>query len=101
MLVRIWRVRIAAERRAELERFATEISAPMFQGFHGCLGHLFAVAGDAWVTETYWESQESLNTALASDRYADVVSQLEATGILLGESDVDVYQVVGGRLPTL
>ena len=73
----------------------------MFQEFQGCLGHLFAFAGDAWVTETYWESEEALNTALASERYADVVSQLEATGILRGESDVDVYQVVGGRLPAL
>ena len=101
MLVRIWRVRIAEERRAELERFAAEISAPMFQEFSGCLGHLFAVARDAWVTETYWESEKSLNTALASGAYAGVVSQLEATGILLGESEVEVYEVVGGRLPTL
>ena len=71
-------------RRDELQRFAEEISAPMFRSLPGCLGFVYGVAGSTWVSQTFWDTEEHIEDAEASALYRDVVSRLLDTGVLGG-----------------
>jgi hypothetical protein len=80
MLTRIWMTEFDVERRDELQSFAVEVSAPMFRRLDGCLGHIYAVQGSTWVTQTFWTSEDDIATAESSALYKDGVGQILAAG---------------------
>lgn len=99
MFTRIWKTEFDSERVEELIDFARDVSAPMFARLPGCLGHVYAVAGETWITQTYWDSEESIRRAEASTLYNDVVSRIIQLGILGTSQTTDVYEVIDWSPP--
>lgn len=99
MITRIWRTDFDEARLDELQRFAEDVSAPMFGRLPGCLGYVYAVTGSTWVTQTYWESERHIAEAEASSLYRDVVDRILAAGFLGGEQTTEVLTVTAYAPP--
>ncbi|NND14372.1 MAG: hypothetical protein HKO10_10425 [Acidimicrobiia bacterium] len=95
MLTRLWTTEFDVDRRFELETFAEEISRPMFEQMAGFLGHIYAISGATWLTQTFWESQPHIEACEESSAYQAVVNRLMATGLLVGDQSTVVYLVAG------
>ena len=93
MLTRLWITEFDVDRRDELERFAFEVSAPMFRGLRGCLGYIYAVEGSTWITQTFWATENDIVRAESSALYRDVVSRILEAGFLAGDQTTTVLQV--------
>lgn len=100
MLTRIWRTEFDPGRIDELVEFAHYVSAPMFARLRGCLGHVYAVGGDTWITQTYWDSEESIRRAEASNVYRDVVARILQLGVLGSSQTTEVYEVIDYAPPS-
>lgn len=100
MFIRIWRSDYDPTRRDELQRFAEEISAPMFRRLPGCLGFIYGATGSTWITQTFWDSVQHIEDAEASELYQDVVSRISRTGLLGGDQRTEVYLVTGYEAPS-
>lgn len=98
MLLRLWRTRFDLDRLDELNEFARARSTPMFDSFPGCAGHLFSHSDDEYLAISLWIGAYAIAQAEASDRYRENVEALAATGILLGDQEVTVYDVDGLNL---
>lgn len=97
MIVRIWVTRIADGREAEYLTFAQDRSRLMFLSQPGCLGVLFLKAADGkHAACSFWESGADIESLASSPSYNATASDLAATGVLLGEATVTVYEVEGG-----
>ncbi len=99
MFIRIWRTDFDITRQGELQTFATEISAPMFRRLPGCLGYIHAVADGTWITQTFWESEDHIRAAEASEDYREVVSNILATGFLGDRQTTEVFEVTSYAAP--
>ena len=99
MFTRIWRTEFDTARQDELQRFAEDISAPMFHQLPGCVGYLHAVTGSTWITQTFWESEQHIKDAEASAVYREVVSAILATGFLGDQQSTEVFEVTGYAAP--
>jgi hypothetical protein len=100
VVTRIWTTEFDVARRDELQRFADEISAPMFRQLPGCLGYLYAVTGSTWITQTFWESEQDIVTAEMSDLYKDVVGKILAAGFLGDRQAAEVFEITSFAPPT-
>ncbi len=99
MLTRLWTTEFDVDRRSELERFANEISRPMFEQMAGFLGYIYAVSDAIWLTQTFWESEADIEACEKSPVYLAVVDQLMSTGLVVGNQSTAIYQVAGSALP--
>ncbi len=100
MLIRIWRSDFDTTRRDELQRFADEISAPMFRRLPGCLGFVYGAAGSTWITQTFWDSEQHIEEAEASELYQNVVSRILGTGFLGDDQRTEVFEVTAYEPPS-
>ncbi len=100
MLVRIWKVSLAPNKAAELERFATNISLPMFKTQPGCLGVLFTRTETECATISIWQSEHAVESMEQSALYKQVVRQIEQSGILREDHHTEVFLVYGGFVST-
>jgi heme-degrading monooxygenase HmoA len=91
MKCRIWRTQVVQDRFEEYERFARDISLPMFQSQAGYRGVMMAGDGPDRIVITLWENDDSLAALDASSTYRDTVSKIIATGFLMGDQSVEVY----------
>ncbi len=99
MLTRIWTTGFDTARRDELQRFADEISAPMFRQLPGCLGYLYAVTGSTWITQSFWASEADIEAAEASALYRDVVGRITEAAFLGNEQTAEVFEVTTYAAP--
>lgn len=94
MLARTWRCRVRPERAIEYERFARDVSLPMFLTQPGFCGCLMTREGEACEVVTLWEDHASIVQLEASPAYRHTVEALRATGVLaeaLGAHVADVH----------
>jgi heme-degrading monooxygenase HmoA len=91
MKCRIWRTGVVSGRFEEYERFAREISLPMFQSQAGYRGVLMAGDGPERIVITLWEDDDAIAALDASRSYRDTVSRIVATGFLTGAQSVEIY----------
>ena len=91
MKCRIWRTGVVSGRFEEYERFAREISLPMFQSQAGYRGVLMAGDGPERIVITLWEDDDAIAALNASRSYRDTVSRIVATGFLTGAQSVEIY----------
>lgn len=98
MIVRIWSTGVDSARVGDYERFALEVSLPMFRAHSGFLGVLFARNGSRCKVITLWETPDSVAGLEGSDLYHSTVDQIVAAGFLRGDQSVEVYQTHGGEL---
>lgn len=93
MVARIWRTQFDPERLEELQRFARDVSAPMFRELPGCLGYLYGVSGSTWITQTFWASHDHIAAAEESALYRDVVDRILAAGFLRPPQETELFDI--------
>lgn len=98
MIVRIWRTEIDQARATEYEDFARELSVAMFRRQPGFLGVLFLGTDKDRAVLTLWEDLASVEALAHSSTYQETSAHLSASGVLMGETSVEVHEVQGGFL---
>ena len=96
MLIRIWTVGLTPGKGQELEVFANTKSLSMLRARPGCVGVMFTRTDTHCVTITAWMSEEAILAAEASHEYAEVVRQIESSGLLADNHSTEVLTVYGG-----
>jgi heme-degrading monooxygenase HmoA len=97
MLIRIWRTQIDEARAPEYEAFARRRSLPMFRGQQGFAGVLFARDAASCAVISFWRDAAAVDALARSASYHDTASALAATGMLVGETSVEVFELHGGH----
>lgn len=98
-IVRIWRTRLVAGREHDYERFAREISLPMFRQQPGFLGVLFVGMGVQRAVVSFWRDAAAVDALGSSDSYRETVARISARGLLEGESVTEIWPIHGGAWP--
>jgi hypothetical protein len=93
MIIRIWRTQIDQTRAAEYRDFAHSKSLPMFRAQPGFAGVLFAAHGAEHAVITLWRELACVEALEHSPSYQSTVADIEATGLLKGESAVEVLDL--------
>ena len=92
-VARLWIASIDDARAEDYERFAREVSLPMFRrqpGFEGAL--MFRSGGDCAVL-TLWGSDAEANALLESPLYQGTVAEIQNLGLLTGSQNVELFDV--------
>ena len=95
MVVRIWRTEIDATRARDYWDFAQSRSLPMFRTQPGFVGVLFAAHGAERAVITLWHDRAAAEALDHSRTYRATVAEIEATGFLRGDSEVEVLELQG------
>jgi len=95
VVVRIWRTEIAPTRSQDYRDFAHSRSLAMFRAQPGFAGVLFAARGAERVVITLWRDLAAAEALARSRTYKATVAELEATGLLRGDSAVEVLELEG------
>jgi heme-degrading monooxygenase HmoA len=93
MIVRIWRTQVDPDGGAAYDAFARTRSRPMFERHAGFVAVLFAREGSTAAVITLWRERRDIARLERSQLYLDTVRALEATGLLHGESRVEVLEL--------
>jgi heme-degrading monooxygenase HmoA len=99
-VVRIWRTGVDPQQISSYKRFAQSKSLPMFRAHAGFLGVFFTHRDDGLhAVITLWQDRASVEALEESPIYLQTVRELESSGLLVGESSVEVFDVeaYGGR----
>ena len=98
MIARIWVTRCHEGRADQYERFAQEVSLPMFGQQDGIRGVLFLRQGEDCRVLTLWDDMTAVERLADSESYRATVEKIIAAGFLFGEQAVDILDVHGGFL---
>jgi heme-degrading monooxygenase HmoA len=98
MIVRIWRTEIERARMSEYEQFAQERSLPMFHQQQGFLAVLFLGTQKDRAVLSLWKDLSCVEALAQSSTYQETAAQLNATGLLVGQTSVEVFEAQGGTL---
>jgi heme-degrading monooxygenase HmoA len=82
VIVRIWRATIDPARAADYERFAREVSLPMFRAHGGFLGCALQRDGAECTVVTLWARPEDVAALEASTLYRETVAAIMAAGFI-------------------
>lgn len=93
MLMRTWTTTIDPVRAGDYERFAHDISAPMFREQAGFLGLIMARAGALRSVITFWKNEAAIAALEASQRYIATVELIGRQGFLDADQSVAVMVV--------
>ncbi len=101
MIARIWRTGIKPGREEAYERFAREISLPMFRAEQGFAGVLMGRDGNsAWVL-TLWNDRAAIDALASSETYQATVERILASDLLDGEQTTEIAEVHLVDIPDL
>jgi heme-degrading monooxygenase HmoA len=98
MIARIWRTKVDFERLAAYEHFAQHQSLPMFQQQYGFLGVFFLRGYQDCTVLSLWADSSAVEALATSTTYQATTRQLQATGLLLGQPFVELFEVSGNAL---
>ena len=92
MITRVWHTLVQESRAADYERFAQEISLPMFRLQKGYLGVIMAREKERCIVISFWESAASIEALDTSPTYKATVAKILAQGFLFGEQTTQVFE---------
>ena len=92
MITRIWHTLVQESRAADYERFAQEISLPMFRLQKGYLGIIMAREKERCIVISLWESVASIQALDTSPTYKATVAKILAQGFVFGEQTTEVFE---------
>jgi hypothetical protein len=95
VVVRIWRTEVDPTRSQDYRDFAHSRSLPMFRAQPGFAGILFGARGAERAVITLWRDLADAEALARSPTYNATVAELEATGLLRGDSAVEVLDLEG------
>ncbi|HEY0628239.1 MAG TPA: hypothetical protein VGD23_02825 [Sphingomicrobium sp.] len=90
MIARIWHTEVAPARADEYERFAREVSLPMFRQQPGFGGVLMLRDNSRCQVITLWASHDAIAALDGSSTYRETVQAILAQGFLRGEQKVEL-----------
>jgi heme-degrading monooxygenase HmoA len=83
---RIWRSAVDPARATDYERFAAEVSLPMFEQQPGFAGVVMMRSGSECLVLTLWNDRAAVDALAGSATYLETVRRIEAQGFLVGGS---------------
>lgn len=92
-VARIWRTAVDRDRLLDYERFAAEVSLPMFRMQPGFAGVVMMRHDDECIVLTLWDDDAATAALARSPSYLETVRRIEAQGFLLGDSALSTYDV--------
>jgi heme-degrading monooxygenase HmoA len=98
MILRVWRTRIDESRADDYREFARGRSVPMFRSQPGFVGGLFGARHGERAVITIWEDRTAAEVLSSSESYQITVAAIEASGFLIGESSVEMFELEGAVL---
>ena len=101
MVARIWRTEIDDTRAQEYVAFARSRSLPMFRAQPGFAGVIFGANDAQRAVITLWRDRAAAEALAHSPSYNATVAEIGATGILCGDSAVEVLELEGVFLEAL
>lgn len=81
-IARIWTATLLPERCGDYDRFAEDVSLPMFKSHDGFLGVAMMHNQKAACVITYWSGMDAVRSLEASARYRATVEAIKATGVI-------------------
>lgn len=93
MIARTWTIEVDPARADTYERFAREVSVPMFKQQAGCRGALMTRDGHRCQVISLWADSAALDALGGSQSYADTVAAIQALGILTDADPVALAAV--------
>lgn len=93
MMARLWRTALTPGRGEAYERFAREISAPMFRQHAGFLGCIMSRTSEAGLVLTLWRNLPSVEGLARSSSYCATVARIRESGLLADPQTVEVGHV--------
>ena len=82
MIARTWIVEVDPARADAYEKFAREVSVPMFKQQVGCRGVLMTRDGQRCQVISLWADRGAVDALCGSPTYEDTVAAIQALGIL-------------------
>ena len=98
MIMRIWRTQVHEAHAREYERFAADVSLPMFAAQPGFRGLLFGRNHGDCAVITLWDDDAAADALDTSPSYRETVARINAAGFLRGASTVERLTVHGSHL---
>jgi hypothetical protein len=95
MVVRIWRTEIDVTRARDYWDFAQSRSLPMFRTQPGFAGVMFAAHGAERAVITLWHDRAAAEALDHSPSYTPPGADPAPTGLLRGDSAVEVLELEG------
>jgi heme-degrading monooxygenase HmoA len=92
LVARIWHTEVAAEQAEAYERFAREVSLPMFRQQQGFAGVLMLRSGTACQVITLWLSLKDIAALDNSASYKTTVARISEQGFLQGQNTVELFE---------
>ena len=92
VVVRIWRTAVAEGREEEYERFARDVSLPMFRRHEGFAGVVMGRQGPDRVVVTLWRSAADAQALETSADYRGTVERILAAGFLLDVRETETFE---------
>ena len=96
MIARIWTTKCRESRAQEYQRFAGDVSLPMFTRQEGLCGVLFLRQGEDCRVLSLWEDMAAIGKLATSQSYQAVVEKIVALDLLHGGQTVELLEVHGG-----
>jgi quinol monooxygenase YgiN len=98
-LLRVWLVRVRADRTTAYEAYARDHSRAMFLAQPGCLGVFFArMACGRHAACSFWRDQAAIDALAYSASYQATAAGLMALEATEGKPDVHVHMLTAGEL---
>lgn len=93
MIGRLWRTGLQPGRGEAYERFAREVSLPMFRKQDGFLGCLMSRTSESGLVFTLWRDHAAIEALERSPSYRATVTRILEAGLLTEPQSVDVTDV--------
>lgn len=81
-VARIWTATLLPERGSDYDRFAKDVSLPMFRSHDGFLGVAMMRNQTFACVITYWTGTDAVRSVEASARYGATVAAIKAVGFI-------------------
>ena len=91
LIGRNWHTEIDPDRISEYERFAHDVSLPMFRAQPGLVGVVMLRDGARCQVITLWTSHEAIAALEKSPLYRTTVARIVDAGFLRGEQHVELF----------
>ena len=93
MLARVWTTGVRPERMDDYEKFAREISLPMFRAQQGFLGCIMSHRNGVARVLTLWRDADAIAALDQSSSYRATVQKILVADLLAGQQSTEVGDV--------
>jgi heme-degrading monooxygenase HmoA len=93
ILARLWTTGLRPDRLDAYERFARDVSLPMFREQDGFLGCVMVRSGHKSRVLTFWRDRSAIHALETSPSYRDTVQRIQEADLLADAQHTAIYQL--------